>query len=278
MKRILIVVAMASLAAFGQKIETQKVDRLKITRVATTSNHLTVLEFNEPVREVAVGSSTFKVEWRENKVFVQPLEPDGTTNLFIWTASGRQSYELVPARDVAEMHFAIDEEPAAHVKQEVPTPQPVEQPKVPAAMLMESRPVRNTAAARSDGRVQILLQDVYEKEGRIFLRYAIVNGSRSVYVPAAPYVFTLKSARSPQSLIPLANTQLASDHLLRWKGQAPVAVQHAEVQTPTVPPGQAAHGVVAFDRPAPANSGERTVVRLAFPADAMGVVSALLVL
>ncbi len=277
MKRIFVVAAMAPLVVFAQKIETQKADRLKITRVATTPNHLTVLEFSEPVREVAVGSSTYKVEWRENKVFVQPLEPDGTTNLFIWTASGRQSYELVPARDVAEMHFAIDEEPAAQAKQEAPAP-PVEQPKVPAAMLLESRPVRNTAAAKNDGRVQILLQDVYEKEGRVFLRYAIVNGSRAVYVPAAPDVFTLKSARSPQSLIPLANTQLASDHPLRWKSQAPVAVQHAEVQSSTVPPGQAAHGVVAFDRPAPANSGERTVLRLAFPADAMGVVSALLVL
>jgi hypothetical protein len=91
-------------------------------------------------------------------------------------------------------------------------------------------------------------------------------------------VFTLKSARSPQSLIPLANTQLANDHPLRWKGQAQVTVQHAAVQSSTVPPGQAAHGVVAFDRPAPANPGERTIVRLAFPADAMGVVSALLVL
>jgi hypothetical protein len=278
MKRILIVVALASLVAFGQKIETQKADRLKITRVATTQNHLTVLEFSEPVREVAVGSSTFNVEWRENKVFVQPLEADGTTNLFIWTASGRQSYELVPARDVADMHFAIDEEPAAQARPETPTPPPIEQPKVPAAMLMESRPVRNTAAASSDGRVQILLQDVYESEGRIFLRYAIVNGSRVIYVPAAPDVFTLTSPRSPQSLIPLVNTQLANNHPLRWKGQAQVAVQHAEVQAPMVPPGQAAHGLVAFDRPAPANPGGRTVVRLAFPADATGVVSALLVL
>jgi hypothetical protein len=277
MKRILIVAALAPLAVFAQKIETQKADRLKITRVATTQNHLTVLEFGEPVREVAVGSSTYKVEWRENKVFVQPLEPDGTTNLFIWTASGRQSYELVPARDVAEMHFAIDEEPATRAKQEASAPPPVEQPKVPAAMLMESRPVRN-AAARGTGRVQILLQDIYENEGRVFLRYAIVNGSRTDYVPTVPDVFTLKSARSPQSLIPLANTQLPSDHPLRWKSQASVPVQHAEVQSPTVPPGQAAHGVVAFERPAPTSPGERTVVRLAFPADAIGVVSALLVL
>ena len=111
MKSILAIFVMASLAAYGQKIETQKADRMRITRLATTLNHLSVIEFNEPVKEVAVGSSNFKVEWRENKVFVQPLERDAVTNLFIWTASGRQSYELVPAGSVDEMHFAIDEDP-----------------------------------------------------------------------------------------------------------------------------------------------------------------------
>src|SRR5262249_60046723 len=94
---------MVSLAAYGKKIETKKADRTKSNRLATTLNHLSVIEFNEPVKEVAVGSSNFKVEWRENKVFVQPLAPDAATTLFIWTASGRQSYEFVPAGSVDEM-------------------------------------------------------------------------------------------------------------------------------------------------------------------------------
>src|SRR6516165_6918148 len=145
MKSILAIFVMASLAAYGQKIETQKADRTKITRLSTTLNHLSVIEFNEPVKEVAVGSSNFKVEWRENKVFVQPLEPDAATNLFIWTASGRQSYELVPAGSVTEMHFAIDEDPGESQAKPsavaAPAPPP-EQSKVPAAMLMESTPVK----------------------------------------------------------------------------------------------------------------------------------------
>src|SRR5438067_3099459 len=135
MKRILIMTVLMAPAVFGQKIETQKVDRTTITRLATTQNHLSILEFNEPVKEVAVGSSNFKVEWRENKVFVQPLEPDAATNLFIWTESGRQSYELVSAASVDEMHFAIDEEPAKTATKREDSPQlpsPIEQPKVPA--------------------------------------------------------------------------------------------------------------------------------------------------
>ena len=81
--------------ANGQTINTEKSDRTKVIRVQTVMNHLSIIELAEPVTEVAAGSPAYKVEWRGNKVFVQPLEPEATTNLFIWTASGRLNYELV---------------------------------------------------------------------------------------------------------------------------------------------------------------------------------------
>jgi len=280
MKRIPIITVFAVLAAFGQKIETQKADRTKITRLATTQNHLSVIEFNEPVKEVAVGSSTFKVEWRENKVFVQPLEPNAATNLFIWTASGRQSYELVPAGSVDEMHFAIDEEPiVTAMKREDPQPPAIEEPKVPAGMLMESTPVKVVGSSRNHQKVEIVVQDVYRKDERVYVRYTIVNGGRAVYLPAAPEIFALRSPRAPQSLVTLANSQLAGDMQLRWKDEAPVQVIHAELQAPVVRPGQTAHGLVAFDLPSQNSGlGERTVVKLAFPPDGADNVSAVLVL
>src|SRR5215467_5020904 len=93
-----------------QKIETQVPDRSKVTRVETAMNHLTVIELLEPVVLAAAGSALFKIERRDNKVFIQPLEEGVSTNLFVWTSSGRFSYELVPARSVETMHFAIDQE------------------------------------------------------------------------------------------------------------------------------------------------------------------------
>ena len=119
-KTIVFTIAIA-LAANAQKIETEKSDSHKVIRVETAPNHLSVIELAEPVIEVAAGSSSYKIEWRGNKVFVQPLDPEATTNLFIWTASGRLSYELVPAPSVAEMHFAIDQEPSPTVAK-VPVP------------------------------------------------------------------------------------------------------------------------------------------------------------
>src|SRR5579872_5514516 len=143
--KLTMLIVIATLAAFGQKIETQNPDRNKITRLGTTQDHLSVIELGEPVTQVAAGSSSFKIEWRENKVFIQPLEPGATTNLFIWTSSGRLSYELVPAGSVEQMHFAIDQGPATiQTKRPEPVePSPVvEQPKIPPAMLMESTPVK----------------------------------------------------------------------------------------------------------------------------------------
>ncbi len=42
MNRTLMLIVIATLTAFGQKIEMQKPDRNKITRLGTTQNHLSV--------------------------------------------------------------------------------------------------------------------------------------------------------------------------------------------------------------------------------------------
>src|SRR5215831_7145966 len=110
MQNLMTIVLMLALAAEPQRVETQYPDRSKVTRIETTMNHLTVIELAEPVMLAAAGSSAFKIERRENKVFIQPLEEGVSTNLFVWTDSGRWNYELVPAASVETMHFAIDQE------------------------------------------------------------------------------------------------------------------------------------------------------------------------
>jgi len=156
-KTIAFTIAIA-LTANAQRIETEKLDRHKVIRVETAPNHLSIIELAEPVTEVAAGSSAYKIEWRGNKVFVQPLEPEATTNLFIWTASGRMNYELVPALSVQEMHFAIDQEPAPTVAKVAVPARPAEDPraaqeaKLAAEMLFASIPVRLAGEAKNRAR------------------------------------------------------------------------------------------------------------------------------
>jgi len=112
--RTLILAAVAASVAIAQKLETQPLDNRKVIRVETAKDHLTVIEVADPVTMVAVGNTgVFTVERRENKVFIKPTEDGAQTNLFIWTSAGRYAYELLPAANVAQMHFAIDQTPTA---------------------------------------------------------------------------------------------------------------------------------------------------------------------
>ncbi len=281
-KTIVFTIALA-LAANAQRIETEKSDRHKVIRVETAPNHLSIIELAEPVTEVAAGSSSYKIEWRGNKVFVQPLDPEATTNLFIWTASGRLSYELVPASSVQEMHFAIDQEPGPNVAKGVIPEKPIEDPraareaKLASEMLFASTPVRLAGEVKNHARVEVILKDIYRDGDRIYVRYAIQNGGRSTYVPGTPGVFTLRSPHSSSSLYALSQSQLVGDGIrLTSQGQSPVKVVNAEVRAHAVAPGGTTWGLVAFEWPAKTNGP--AVLKFAFPSDGAGEVSAVLVL
>jgi hypothetical protein len=285
MQKAFVLTLALALAANGQKIETEKSDRNRVMRLNTAANHLSVIELAEPVTEVAAGSSSYKIEWRGNKVFVQPLEPEATTNLFIWTASGRLTYELMAVHSIADAQFAIDQVPGPSTakgsllpQQPAADPAAAEQAKLASELLLASRPVRLYGDLKR-GRVQVLLKDVYRNSNRIYVRYAIQNDGRTSYQPGSPDVFALRSPRSPQSLYVLSGSQLAGDHArVTAQGQTPINVVKAETHASMIPPGGVAIGLIAFEIPGWSITSTPTVLRFAFPSDSAGDVTALLVL
>src|SRR5919204_4133590 len=170
MQMMMTIVLMLALAVEPQRVETQYPDAAKVTHVETTMNHLTVIELAEPVTLAAAGSSAFKIERRENKVFIQPLEEGVSTNLFVWTTSGRWNYELVPAASVETMHFAIDERAAAASQNQHPVPSAVgatPAQSIAEEMLLFSKPIRNAGVKFEPGRVGIAITDVYRKDDQL---------------------------------------------------------------------------------------------------------------
>src|SRR5690242_18933184 len=158
------------LAAPPQRIETQYPDRNKVTKVETAMNHLTVIELAEPVTLAAAGSPSFKIERRDNKVFIQPLEEGVSTNLFVWTSSGRSSYELVPAASVETMHFAVDQEMPAPSKSDATVAPPADATSLrPFAeeMLLFAKPIR-MAGTFGSAQLGVFLTDVYRKDDQLF--------------------------------------------------------------------------------------------------------------
>jgi len=265
----------------SQKLETQTLDPKRVVRVETARDHLTVIELNEPVSMVAVGNqNAFTVERRENKVFVKPAEEDARTNLFIWTASGRYSYELVPAPSVEQMHFAIDQPPLQLVSTNTQSMDPVSVnpgSQLPAEMLTQSQAILLYGERDRTRKIEVLLRDLYQDGDRHYLRYTVLNHGTRAYRPARPTVIHLDPVKSSFSLIPLAGSQLGERALRAIKTRPAGEVQVVTGEEPeTVPGGGQAAGWIAFRLGA---FGKREqLVRVAFAPDSTSAVDAVLVL
>lgn len=270
-----VAVAALSCPAWGQKVEIQKPDREHIVHVETSFNHLTVLEMNEPVITVAVGSTAFKVEWRENKVFIEPSDANVATNLFVWTASGRFNYELDPAGDVPQMDFAIDQpvvDPPLPAKLEMKSPDPS-----PADVLIQANTIHLYGSIPKKNHVALYLNDVLQHDGQIFVRYTIRNETKKAYVPGSPQVVVVSSPGHLESLYGLVNCQLSQDEASRLKSSSQTSIEVAkqEIRLPRIEPGQETTGIVVIKVPAQKSP---TVLRVTFLADSRGPVTATLVL
>ena len=232
----------------------------------TALNHLTVIEVGEPVVQVAAGSPSFKVEWRENKVFVQPTEADTATNLFIWTANQRLNYELEPAGEVTAMDFAVDQA-AVHDPEPTKPANTSSQMVSPSVtdLLLAEKPVRVMPSKKNASKaVEVSISDLYEKDGRLLIRYAVSNHGSQPFSIDTPQVYQLDGVRSPQSLYAFVNSQLGDEQVskLKVKQETPVKVLDGHIQSEQIAPGEQVVGVVALQmtvRQSP------TVLRLDFP-------------
>src|ERR1700733_12203451 len=109
MKRSIPLILLYSLGAIAALSQgSSPPDPNVVVHVATALNHLTILEFQEPVTMAAAGSSDFQIERESNKVFVKPVKSGAATDLFVWTASRRFAYELEITQEMENMNFAID--------------------------------------------------------------------------------------------------------------------------------------------------------------------------
>jgi hypothetical protein len=284
MRKQAIFVLIASLALAwplaAQKIEIQPQGETTIMRVETALNHLTVIQLAETVVAVAAGSQAFKIEWRGNKVFIEPTEANASTNLFIWTKSGRLNYELEPAGRVAQMDFAVDQR-----KMDPPAPKPAApaahslvQAAVDNAFLLGGQPVRMTSYRAGRNRVQLLIKDLFQNQDRLYIRYVVVNTTKSVYENGTPEVFRLTAPRGPKRILDRRVSQLTRGEAkqIASAGQTLVEVVDQDVRARKVGPDQQTVAVVGI-KMLPASNAP-LVFRLVLQGNGHEQVEALLVL
>ena len=161
------------------------------------------------------------------------IEADAATNLFIWTASERLNYELEPAGAVSSMDFAVDQ--AAVQKTETMKP-PDASPQVQASPslseLLRAKPVRMLPSRHGAAKpVEVWINDLYERDGRLLIRYSVRNRSSQPYQIDNPQVYELEGVRSEQSLYGFVNSQLGDEQISKLKIKQATPVKVLDGQT-----------------------------------------------
>jgi len=276
----ILLLLLTQLPLSGPKIETAPTDRDRIIQIATAMDHLTVIEVSEPITMVAAGSEAFKIERRDNKVFIQPQEKDQSTNLFIWTTSSRYAYELVPAGSVEKMHFAIDYPQLNLAK--LPLPGPLaSQADLKETMVKAfglSRLITRRGQRGPDSPVELVITEILPIQDRLLVRYVVQNLGRSPYQPGKPEILLLQSPKSPVSLHSLRNSQLDEKTSRQILCRQPVHLEVLETAASSelLWPGEERSGWVAFKPAAPRDTP--TVLRITLGSNSRQSVSATVVL
>jgi hypothetical protein len=246
---LILIYGLCAIAALSQQSGAPSPNA--VVHVATALNHLTVLEFHEPVTMAAAGSSDFQIEREANKVFVKPVKSGAATDLFVWTASRRFAYELEITQEVKDMNFAIDSAPPAPA----PAPKPVVETDtdqfadvVLTRALMGAEEIKQRSARKAKNQVSVRVERVFRTRSTVYIHYTIENGSGLFYRVNTPQAYLLHIDDSPISLASLAHTQL-DRATLEQLGDTPelaLPVAHAEAEADDLHPGETTQGVVSI--------------------------------
>lgn len=248
------VLAVVSLVLAAAASGAQTTSQSQIRHVETSLNHLTVLEFGEPVTTLAIADpDSFQVERHDDKVFVKPLKEGVSTNLFIWTASREVSYELDPAGQLSAMDVLVRTAPAANSRATAEAdaePSDTEIRKIASLVLTQAmmgvEDVAHDPSKRTTDRVEVELEQVYRAKDELYIRYSVTNLSKTPFRVTTPDIENPLPSALPVSLLSLRNHQISPQTLAQFKTKpgSSLAV-HGESMTRDLAPGEKTTGVIS---------------------------------
>lgn len=234
----------------------QTTNQSQVRHVETSLNHLTVIEFGEPVTTLAIADTdSFQVERHDDKVFVKPIREGVSTNLFVWTASRELSYELDPAGQLASMDVLIRTGPTstAHpAGQSASEATDAEIKKIASLVLtqamMGAQDIANDNRKPTSDRVQVVVDQVYRSKDQLYIRYSVTNQTKAPFRLTTPDVFAPLPTQQPVSLVGLRNHQLSPETFASFKAKpgTSITVVQAESASKDLAPGRKTTGVVSI--------------------------------
>lgn len=260
---------MKSLAAFAVGLAAlaagaQTVSQNEPAHIQTALNHFTVLDPGEPIVMFALADDTsYQIEQRENKLFLQPLSANVATNLFIWTASRELTYEVDPAGDSSKMNMLVVRPPSSgarttgHGESNTRTEDEELQrlsSRVRNEAILGTEDITNDEKLRP-GTIQVRLEEIFRSKDQVILKYSIRNFTSSPFRTTSPDIFEFRPSRTPISLLSLRNHQLAEETFAQFsalRGQQ-LTVSHSEVLVQDLAPGESTVGIVGIRCAQPAS-------------------------
>jgi hypothetical protein len=220
-----------------------------VVHVSTALNHLTVLEFYEPVTMAAAGSPEFQIERESNKVFIKPTKSGAATDLFVWTGSRRFAYELETTEEVKNMNFAIDSaQPVQVARPAVNTPTDELADIVLTRALLGAEEIRQSHPKALKNQVNIRVEQVFRTKSTFYIHYTIENNTSRVYQVNSPQVHQLRPDEASISLGGLVHSQLDRSAVdkLGSTHELTLRIAHAESESQELEPGETTQGVIAI--------------------------------
>lgn len=254
MKMLITIPFALAVAVAGAQTTSQN----QIRHVQTSLNHLTVLEFDEPVSTLAIADpDSFEVERHDDKVFVKPLREGVATNLFVWTASRQLSYELDPAGQLTKMDVLIRtaQVPAADTHASPRTSAEITDAEIRkisslvlAQAMMGVEEIVHDSAKPDPDRIRIDLEQVYRSKDQLYIRYSVTNQTSAPFRLTTPDVYAPLPTQVPISLMSLRDRQLSPQTYGAFKAKpgASLAVVQAESAAHDLAPGQKTIGVISI--------------------------------
>ena len=234
----------------------QTTNQSQIRHIETSLNHMTVLEFGEPVTTLAVADpDSFQIERHDDKVFIKPLREGVSTNLFVWTRSRELSYELDPAGQLAQMDVLLRVEPVpnAHAgTQGSVQPSDAQIHKIASLVLTQAmmglEDIVHDPEKQSKDRVRVDLEQVYRAKDRVYIRYSVANQSDAPFRITTPHVSIVVPSEHPIALLSLRDHQISAHVFKAFRAKQASAIDVIETESTMLDlaPGETMTDVVSI--------------------------------
>jgi hypothetical protein len=236
-------------------ISAQIVNPSTVVRVGTSLNHVSVIELPEPVDNAVVGSEMVHMEYRGNTVLVEPLKPGISTDLFVWTAHSRTTYEILPAGTDSTMSYAISQVyPAPPPPPPGPTPAEAERSRdsVFDPFLLTTRQIATPHLRTDKPGVHVKLLQVAEDSHSYYVRLMVVNQTGHLYRVQNPHVHHIEPTFGAKMALRSINMQLTERNFARvlLYDSSPLRTHGSTLVPKDLRAGESVEFVLAVERPA----------------------------